>query len=73
MTLSTRREWVLFPRGVPFRRLPIITNLAENGKEIRRPEMLISCISVLLVSISLVVDVSLAVGDVMSVLPARVN
>jgi hypothetical protein len=57
-------------RNVPLRRLPIVTNLVENGKEVRRPEMFISGITIL-ASTGIVMDVSLAVGDVMSVLPAR--
>ena len=57
--------------NVPLRRLPILTNLVENGKEIRRPEVFISGITILVVSTGLVMGVFLAVGDVVSVLPAR--
>ena len=63
---------MFFVPNVPFGRLPVITNLVENSKEVRGSEILISGIAALLFSIGIVVHVSLAVGYVMSMLPARV-
>ena len=58
--------------NIPFRRLPIVTNLGEGGEEVRGSEMFISGILILVASIRIVMAVSLAVGGVMSVLSARV-
>jgi len=57
--------------NVPFRGLPIVTNLVENGKEVRRPEVFTPGIAILVVSTGIVMGGFLAVGGVMSVLPAR--
>jgi len=62
---------LLLLRNVPLRRLPVVTNLFENGKEVRRPEIFISGTTVLVGPISIVKHVPLAVGNVMSVLPAH--
>jgi len=59
-------------RNVPLRRLPIVTNLFENGKEVRRPKIFISGIAVLVGLVSILIHVPLAVRNVMSVLPAHV-
>ena len=62
---------LLFP-NVPLRRLPTVANLVESGKEVRRSETFYLGIAILVAPICIVMGVSLAVGDVMSVLPARV-
>lgn len=63
---------MLLPRDVPFRRLPVITNLVENSKQVRGPEVFIFCITILLTLVGIVINMSLAVGYVVSVLPGRV-
>jgi len=62
---------VLLLPNAPIRRLPIVVNLAESGKEIRRPEVSLPGITILVVSTGIVIGVFLAVGGVMSVLPAQ--
>lgn len=57
---------------IPFRRLPIVTDLIENSKEVRGSEIFVSGITILFSSIGVVMNVSLAVGYVVSVLPTRV-
>ena len=57
--------------NVPVRGLPIVTNVIESGKEVRRPEVFTPGITGLMVSTGIVMDRFLAVGGVMSVLPAR--
>ena len=63
---------MLLLRNVPLGRLPIVTNLAEGSEEVRRLEIFLSGITIVLASIRVVMDVSLAIGDMMSVMPARV-
>ena len=72
MALATRREWMFLLPNIPFRRLPIVTNLGEGGEEVRGSEMFISGILILVASIRIVIAVSLAVGGMVSVLSARV-
>jgi hypothetical protein len=68
LTFSTRRKRVFFVPDVPFRRLPVITNLVEYGEEVRGLEIFVLDTTFLLFSIGIVVHVSLAVGYVMSML-----
>jgi len=57
--------------NVPVRGLPIVTNVVESGKEVRRPEVFTPDITILVVPTGIMMGRFLAVGSVMSVLPAR--
>ena len=49
---------------------PIVTSLVEDGKEVRRSEVFTPRITIQVVSTGIVLGGFLAVGGVMSVLPA---
>lgn len=63
---------LLPPPNITLRRLPIVTCLVEYCKEVRRSEIFVSDVTVLVVPTTIVVNVPLTLGNVVPVLPARV-
>lgn len=68
MAFSARRERLLLLRDISLRRLLVFGDLVKRGKEVRRPEIIVSNVSIL-EPIHIVISMSLPVGNMMTILP----